>query len=181
MAKLAFSKLQKIKAVPEIVDTTIFEGCELRVKQYLPLEEKLQLLTNVLELSGADEGYFNLVQLEVFFRIEAIKAYTNISFTDKQLENPAKLYDSICMNQIWEKICTYVPEEEINYVWGAILDMAREITTYNRSFAGMLHILSADYSNLNMDATSLKEIIASPEIKGLLDRFLPETEIGLTN
>ena len=179
MAKLAFSKLQKIKTISEITDTTLFEGCELKVRQYLPLEEKLQLLTNVLELSGADEGYFNLVQLEVFFRIEAIKVYTNISFTDKQLENPAKLYDSICMNQIWERICAYIPEEEINYVWGAILDMAREITAYNRSFAGMMKTVSTDYSNIETGIEELQKRVTSPEIMNMVKNILPEVGLNI--
>lgn len=178
MAKLAFSKLQKNKTIPDIVDTTTFEGCELRVKQYLPLEEKLQLLTNVLELSGADEGYFNLVQLEVFYQIEMIKAYTNVSFTDKQLENPAKLYDSISMNQVWDKISAHIPEEELNYVWGAILDMAREITTYNRSFAGILATLKTDYSDLNQEALSIQNQLTTPEMANLIKHILPEAGLN---
>ena len=174
MAKITFSKLQKIKSIPDIVDTVAFEGCELKVKQYLPLEEKLQLLTNVLELSGADEGYFNLVQLEVFYRIEMIKAYTNITFSDKQMENPAKLYDSLCMNKVWEKLEALIPEGEQGYIWGAILDMAREITTYNRSFAGMLKTLTTDYSALGEQAQSIQKILQSPEIAETLKRFIPE-------
>ena len=171
MAKLAFSKLQNVKTLPELVDMATFEGCELKIKQYLPLEEKLQLLTNVLEMSGADEGYFNLVQLEVFYRIEMIKAYTNITFTDKQLENPAKLYDLLCMNQIWEKVSALIPENESNYIWGAILDMAREITTYNRSLAGIMKTLSADYAGLDTVASNVQNTLETPEMRNLLNVF----------
>jgi hypothetical protein len=31
-----------------------------------------------------------------------LRAYTNISFTEKQLEDIPKLYDAITMNHIWE-------------------------------------------------------------------------------
>ena len=179
MAKLAFSKLQKNKTIPEVVDTTTFEGCELRVKQYLPLEEKLQLLTNVLELSGADEGYFNLVQLEVFYQIEVIKAYTNISFTDKQLENPTKLYDSIYVNRVWEKISAQIPKEELDYLWGAILNMAREITEYNRSFVGMLKTSSQDYTALDLNIEELRNKIKDPELLRFIPNILPE--VGLND
>lgn len=171
MAKLAFSKLQKIKSIPDIVDTTVFEGCELKIKQYLPLAEKLNLLTNVLELSGTDEGYFNLVQLEVFYKIEVIKTYTNISFTDKQLEDPAKLYDSIVMNGVWESVSSLIPQNELDYVWETILAMAEEITTYNRSLAGMIKALSMDYADLNAIASGVQSQIETPEMQALLKAF----------
>jgi hypothetical protein len=33
-----------------------------------------------------------------------IKAYTNISFTEKQLTDPSKLYDLIILNNIWDQV-----------------------------------------------------------------------------
>lgn len=178
MAKLAFSKLQKIKTIPEIIDTALFEGCELKVKQYLPLSEKMNILTNVLEFSGADEGYFNEVQLLVFYQIEMIKAYTNITFTDAQLKDIEKLYDSICINQIWEKVSVLIPEDERLWIWNAIFDMAREITTYNRSFAGMMKTVSTDYSNIETGIEELQKKITSPEIMNMVKNILPEAGLN---
>ena len=93
MAKLAFSKLNKIKSIPDKIIPT--ENGDLIVKQYLPLENKIDLIETVLDFSGSDEGFFNVVKLEAYFRIEMIKAYTNITFTEKQLEDTQKLYDMI--------------------------------------------------------------------------------------
>ena len=177
MAKLSFTKLNKIKSLPEkVVD---FQGNELRVKPYLPLSDKLQLLINVLELSGADEGYFNLVQLEVFYKIEVIRNYTNISFTDTQLKDFAKLYDQIVLNGVWDAVADIIPEEELDYVWDAIYNMAEAITAYNRSLAGMLKTLSEDYSVLDTEATKIQKTLASPEVVSVMKQFLPE--VGLSN
>jgi hypothetical protein len=81
MAKLAFSKLNKIKSIPDVVGT--IDGNELVVRQYLPLEDKIELIINVLEQAGSNEGFFNRVKLNAFYIVEMIKAYTNISFTEK--------------------------------------------------------------------------------------------------
>ena len=42
MAKLAFSKLNKIKSIPDKIIPT--ENGDLIVKQYLPLENKIDLI-----------------------------------------------------------------------------------------------------------------------------------------
>ena len=131
MAKLAFSKLNKIKSIPDKIIST--ENGDLTVKQYLPLENKIDLIETVLDFSGSDEGFFNVVKLEAYFRIEMIKAYTNITFTEKQLEDTQKLYDMIAINGIWAIVESNIPEEEKDYIWEAIIEMADAIVEYNRS------------------------------------------------
>ena len=177
MAKLAFSKLNKIKSKEE-VEVSIGEYTAL-VKQYLPLEEKIDLMVAVLDQAGADEGYFNMVKLKVYYTIEMIKAYTNITFTDKQLAEATKLYDAIILNDIQNKIFDRIPAEESSYVWNAIVGMAKAITDYNRSFAGMLRTISEDYSTLDSEISDIQQKITTPELGALVQRFLPEA--GLTN
>ena len=177
MAKLAFSKLNKIKSIPD--KTIQIEGGDLVVKQYLPLEDKVQLIIDVLELSGSDEGFFNIVKLDAYYCIEMIKAYTNISFTDKQQEDTAKLYDAIYLNCVWEMVKPHIPAEEREYIWTNLIDMADAITQYNRSIAGMLKALSQDYSALDDEAVNIQKTLNTPEIAAVLKHFLPEA--GLTN
>jgi hypothetical protein len=47
MAKIAFSKLNKIKSIP--AKTITIADAEVFVAQYLPLEEKLNLIQSVIE------------------------------------------------------------------------------------------------------------------------------------
>ena len=129
MAKLAFSKLNKIKSIPDKIIPT--ENGDLVVKQYLPLENKIDLIETVLDFSGSDEGFFNVIKLEAYFRIEMIKAYTNITFTEKQLEDTQKLYDMIVINGIWAIVESNIPEEEKDYIWDAIIEMANAIVEAN--------------------------------------------------
>lgn len=178
MAKLAFSKLNKIKNVSDKI-ISIGDN-DIILKQYLPLADKLELIIAVIEQAGnGEEGFFNLVKLEAFYRIEMVKRYTNISFTDKQLEDIPKLYDALILNNIWNTIISEIPEQEQEYIWNNILSMAKEITTYNNSILGILKSISQNYDQLNLDATEIQKKIGDPENLALLKAMVNKT--GLVN
>lgn len=178
MAKIAFSKLNKIKSLPAI-EITIGDQ-KIEVEQYLPLEEKMNLITSVIEQSGnGEEGFFNIVKLNAYYIIEMIKAYTNISFTEKQLEDTTKLYDAIRLNDVWAAVEDAIPDSEKDYIWNNILALAREITTYNNSVLGVLKAISNDRDNLNFDVEEIMKNLNDPEALTLLKGMVEKT--GLTN
>lgn len=156
MAKVNLIKLNKIKSLDPI-DIKIGEET-ISVVQYLPLEKKLAIMQNIIEQAGNnEEGFYNIVKLTVFYTIEMLRAYTNISFTEKQLEEPQKLYDIIVLNNIWETVKDSIPEKERDYIWDNTCALAREITEYNHSALGILKLMSDDYENLNFDVQEITE------------------------
>lgn len=178
MAKLSFTKLNKIKSLP-VVEISI-DDQKVLVEQYLPLEEKVNLITSVIEQSGnGEEGFFNIVKLEAYYIIEMIRAYTNISFTEKQLEDTTKLYDAIRLNDVWAAVADAIPVAEREYVWNNILALAREITTYNNSVLGVLKAISNDRDGLNFDVQEIMNNLNDPEALKLLKGMVDMT--GLTN
>lgn len=63
-------------------------------KQYLPFEDKIALVKNIVEKSSTIENGFvqvNGIDQYYFFTVETIKAYTNIEF-----ENGYEDYDTLC-------------------------------------------------------------------------------------
>lgn len=178
MAKVSFTKLNKIKSF-DPVEITIGDQ-KIEVEQYLPLEKKVDLITAVIEQSGnGEEGFFNIVKLEAYYIIEMIKAYTNISFTEKQLEDTTKLYDMIRLNDVWAAVADAIPAEERCYIWENIMALAREITTYNNSVLGILKSISNNRDNLNFDIQEIMNNIKDPEALSLLKGMVDIT--GLTN
>lgn len=178
MAKISFTKLNKIKSLP-VVEISI-DDQKVLVEQYLPLEEKVNLITSVIEQSGnGEEGFFNIVKLEAYYIIEMIRAYTNISFTEKQLEDTTKLYDAIRLNDVWAAVEDAIPKAEREYVWSNILALAREITTYNNSVLGVLKAISSDRDNLNFDVEEIMKNLNDPQALSLLKGMVDMT--GLTN
>lgn len=178
MAKVSFNKLNKIKSFDPI-EITIGDQ-KIEIEQYLPLEKKVDLITAVIEQSGnGEEGFFNIVKLEAYYIIEMLKAYTNISFTEKQLEDTTKLYDAIRLNDVWAAVEDAIPESEREYIWNNTLAMAREVTTYNNSVLGVLKAISSDREALNFDITELVDKIKDPEALAILKGLLGQT--GLIN
>lgn len=156
MVKVSLTKLNKIKSLDPI-DIKIGEET-ISVVQYLPLEKKLTIMQNIIEQAGNnEEGFYNIVKLSVFYTIEMLRVYTNISFTEKQLEDPQKLYDIIVLNNIWETVKDSIPEKERDYIWDNTCALAREITDYNHSALGILKLMSDDYDNLNFDVQEMTE------------------------
>ena len=156
MVKVNVTKLNKIKSLDPI-DIKIGEET-ISVVQYLPLEKKLTIMQNIIEQAGNnEEGFYNIVKLTVFYTIEMLRAYTNISFTEKQLEEPQKLYDIIVLNNIWNEVKKVIPQSELTDMWENTCALAREITEYNHSALGILKLMSDDYENLNFDVQEITE------------------------
>lgn len=171
MVKVNVTKLNKIKSLDPI-DIKIGEET-ISVVQYLPLEKKLTVMQNIIEQAGNnEEGFYNIVKLSVFYTIEMLRVYTNISFTEKQLEDPQKLYDIIVLNNIWETVKDSIPEKERDYIWDNTCALAREITEYNHSALGILTTVTRDYKNVEMEATEIEQSLSNPENLALLKDIL---------
>lgn len=172
MAKVNLIKLNKIKSLDPI-DIKIGEET-ISVVQYLPLEKKLTIMQNIIEQAGNnEEGFYNIVKLTVFYTIEMLRAYTNISFTEKQLEDPQKLYDIIVLNNIWSEVKKAIPQSELTDIWENTCALAREITDYNHSALGILKMVRADYGETDFNIASIMENIKDPETLGLMKEILP--------
>ena len=175
MVKVNLTKLNKIKSLDPI-DIKIGEET-ISVIQYLPLEKKLTVMQNIIEQAGNnEEGFYNIVKLTVFYTIEMLRAYTNISFTEKQLEDPQKLYDIIVLNKIWDTIKQSIPEDEVNYIWENTCALAREITDYNHSALGILNLLSNDYDNLSLDTTDMANKLSNVDNLKMLREILTKLD-----
>ena len=53
------------------------------VKRFLPVEEKLDLISKIINYSVDENNYYNPCRIDIFKKILIVEAYTNISITDK--------------------------------------------------------------------------------------------------
>ena len=174
MAKVSFTKLG-LKKREEIKNITINDQI-IEVKQYLPISDKINIITNVIENSADDNNFANPVKVEVFANLEIMYAYTNISFTDKQKEDPTKLYDLLEENGIIAEVIAAIPENEYALLLGWIDETIEAFYTYRNSVMGIMEQISADYSNLSLDATEIQQKLADPQNLELLKNVM--TKLG---
>ena len=174
MSRVPFTKLG-LKKVEDTKNITIC-GQMVEVKQYLPISDKINIITNVIENSADDNNFANPVKVEVFANLEIMYAYTNISFTDKQKEDPTKLYDLLEENGVIAEVIAAIPENEYALLLSWIDETIEAFYKYRNSVLGILDTISADYSNLSLDATNLQKQIADPENLKLLKSIISKLD-----
>ena len=161
MAKLAFSKLG-LKANNEIVNIH-FNDQIIEVKQYISVNDKLKLISEVINNTIDEHNFCNPVKVKVYLALGILDYYTNINFTEKQKEDPVKLYDCFQSSKLLHQICDVIPEEEFNDLTEGTWDSINAIYTYNNSAMGIMDNLGKDYSSLNFDASAIQEKLGNAE------------------
>ena len=175
MAKVPFTKL-KCKINTDEIPVQIGEET-IAVKQYLPIQEKLGLIGRVVELAHMqDENYSNPVKAAAFRDLEVIFAYTNITFTDKQKEDPAKLYDMLYSTGVIDIIIDNIPEDEYNSIVVGLEDSIKSVYKYQNSIFGILDTLKKDYNDLDLDVNNISSKLTNPENLDLVKDIL--TKLG---
>lgn len=171
MAKVSFTKLG-LKVNQEI-KTIEYNEQTIEVKQYLPINQKLELISNVINLShDGNNNYSNPVRVDVYAALEVLDFYTNINFTDKQREDPTKIYDMFKGNGLLDQIIEAIPQEEYGSVMSGIYRSIDAVYTYHNSVLGILDAVATDYDNLNLDASQIRDAVNDPNSIGLLKNVL---------
>ena len=173
MPKIGFTKLGlKLNNEIQYIE---FNEQTIEVKQYLPVEEKLELITKVLELSHDSNNFSNPVKVSVYTTLEIIEKYTNVNFTEKQKENPTKLYDLLVGNGFAAAVIKAIPEPEYDEILTGIKQTIKSVYKYQNSVLGILDNISQDYSNLNLEATEIQKKLADPNnmelLKGIMTKL----------
>lgn len=176
MAKVSFKNLGL--KVNQEVKTITFNEQEIEVKQYLPINNKLELISNVINKENAsdDNNFANPVKIRMFIVLEVLYTYTNLNITDKQKEDEQKLYDMVVSSGLFAAIQEAIPQDEWDSLMRGIWDSVDAIYKYNSSVLGILDTISQDYSNLNLDASEIQSKLADPQNMELLKSVL--TKLG---
>lgn len=171
MAKVAFTKLG-LKKKEEMAQIH-YNDITIDVKQYLPISEKIDIITNIINNSMEDNNNFiNPIKIDVLLALEIIFAYTNLSFTDKQKEDGLKLYDLLSENGLIDLIYSAIPEEEIEFLQECVWDSVDAIYTYRNSAMGILENIRNNYDELDLNTSKIQEALSNPESLGLLKDVL---------
>lgn len=171
MAKVSFTKLGLVKN--QEIKSFEYNGQVIEVKQYLPIQEKLNLIADVIEAAHDQQQEFsNPIKVEVFLAINVIKYYTNITFTEKQLETPEKLYDLLVSKGFMSMVIENMFEREYSILYEDLIDMIESIYKYQNSLSGILKSMSQDYSDLEFDAQKIQSDLADPNNLELLKNIL---------
>lgn len=141
MAKVSFTSLNL--KVNKDVNTFTFNGKEIEVLKYLPIMDKYDTIMIALQKAKEDEIY-NELKLDMYFHLYLVYMYTNLSFTEKQKEDEAKLYDALKSSGFMDIFLAAMDENEYEELWTMMGVVKEDLLQYNTTAAAIVQRLIVD-------------------------------------
>lgn len=140
------------------VKTFDFEGNKIEILNYLPIENKYDLIMITLQKSEEDRIIYNPLKLDIYFHLHLIYMYSNLSFTDKQKEDELKLYDCLKSSGLMDLCIEAIEEDEYSYLFEMIQNTVDNYMTYRNTAAAVLQSIIQD---LPKNAQAAADIVNS--------------------
>lgn len=156
MAKVSYASLKL--AVDKTVNTFDFNGTQIEVKRYLPIEDKIDLIQIALQKATEEDGYYNELKLEMYFNLNLVYLYTNLSFTEKQREDEAKIYDCLQCSGLLDAIIANMDQSEYESLLDFLNETKDGILKYKTTAAALMRNIIQD---LPRNAAAAAEIVNS--------------------
>lgn len=154
--------------LPDAVSYTEINNKTIMVRSYLPVNEKLDLISWVINQSADDLKFYNVGKIDIFLTLGIIKYYTDIQFSDENIQNATATYDLIITNEVYENIKFIIPDTELDWIRTTLFETIDSIYKYQNSIMGILDTVTTDYQNLNFDVEQLQKNISNPDNLTLL-------------
>lgn len=119
------------------VNTFEFCGQKIEVLKYLPAADKYDLLMVTLQKS-LEGNIYNEFKLNLYFELNLVYMYTNISFTEKQREDEFKLYDTLRSNGFFELFYEALDDKEYEELFDQIAELKATMERSKSSVAGVI-------------------------------------------
>lgn len=156
-----------LKLTPKVsfTDIKIGEDSVLKVANYLPIEDKGNLITFVVDMAlDTTTGCFSPVRVETYFALAICRWYGDMVFDDDDIQiNVALTYDTLETNGIIDAIMNAIPKDELEFIQDLVKDTISDIARYNSSAAGIIQMMNQNASQLDTQITNILDSIKNGE------------------
>ena len=164
--KVSYANL-KLK-VDTGVSSFMFEGTEIEVLNYLPISDKYDLV--MISLQKAEEnGIYNPLLLEMYFHLNLVYMYTNLSFTEKQKENEMKLYDALVSNGFMAQFLDTMDEDEYSELFAYVEEIMSLTLAYKNTAGAVLQTVIQDLPKNAQMAADIVESFNPDKYQSVID------------
>lgn len=153
MAKVSYANL-KLKTKEDIKEFD-FNGSKIEVLQYLPLQDKIDLIDITCQKAREDRLY-SPIKIDAYFHLHLVYLYTNLTFTEKQREDEYKLYDCLMSNGLIDSVLMNMNKKEYESLLDLLNQKIEDELKYNTTAAAILNQLITD---LPKNAEAAKKIM----------------------
>lgn len=141
MAKVSYANL-KLKTDTSVSTFKVGET-EIEVLNYLPIEDKYDLINIVLQ-NSAEDGIYNPVKVDMYFHLYMFYMYTNVNFTEKQKEDEFKIYNTLVSTGVMDEFLKIIPDKEYDELITYLETLEDKKENYNTTFASVAKSLVED-------------------------------------
>lgn len=156
-------KINKETTIVKIDDNT-----EIEVLQYLPIEDKIDLIQIALQKS-LENGVYNEVKLDMYFNLYIVYMYSNLEFTDEEKEDEFKLYNELQSNYIIVHVIAGMDEGEYDCLLDYLKSMQEANEMYRSSAAAILQSFIQDMPRNAAAAAEIVDNFDKEKYKNVID------------
>lgn len=132
-----------------------YKDMPITVQKYLSMSDKYDLVMITLQKSK-EGGIYNPIKIDMYFHLHLIYMYTNLSFTENQKEDEAKIYDNLKSNGFIDIFLNTIDENEYEDLWSYLNEQMELDMKYNSTIAGVINNFIED---LPKNAEAAKDIV----------------------
>ena len=137
------------------IEISVFPDFNIKVLQYLPIEDKNDIIQIALQ-NSEENGVYNLLKMRMFFNLYIVYLYTDLEFTDEEKLDPSKIYNELISNGIMDAIYNSLKTEEIQELEAMLERTLKMKIEYRQTLAA---VLTSFVENLPVNAGSAMDII----------------------
>lgn len=141
--------------IQEFINPCQIGDITIGVLQYLPVADKNDLIALVLQ-NSLENGVYNRVKMNMYFRLYIVYLYTDIEFTDDEKDDPAHTFDVLESNGVIDAVLQAMDKDELRTMNEWLFDTMETKTKYNNTIASVIHSFIEE---LPKNAESAKSII----------------------
>ena len=158
----------KLKINKETSIVKIDDNTEIEVLQYLPIEDKIDLIQIALQKS-LENGIYNEIKLDMYFNLYIVYMYSNLEFTDEEKEDEFKLYNELQSNDIIAHVIAGMEDGEYDCLLDYLKTMQESNEIYRTSAAALLQTFIQDMPKNAAAAANIVENFDENKYKRVVD------------
>ena len=135
--------------------TVKLNSLEVKVLQYLPISDKIDIIQIALQKSEED-GIYNELLLDMYFHLHIIFCYTDLEFSEEDLSDLMALYDRLESHGFINEIMNAMDKNEYGNLVDYLEMMKKNKLKYQNTAAAVIRGIIQD---LPKNAAAAKEII----------------------
>lgn len=146
----------------------INDNLTIEVLQYLPIEDKIDLIEIALQ-KAEEGGIYNELKLDMYFNLYLVYMYSNLEFTDEEKEDEYKLYNELESNEIINHVIAGMDEVEYQHLLDYLHIMQVNNEHYKSSVSALLQTVIHDLPKNAEAAANIVDNFDPEKYKNVVD------------